>query len=595
MFSRASKLRFRRRFRMQRLQVEELSQQAEQQLERNFFRRLERLAGVRRFVLAWVLLTVLLAGVTVAQTRSLSSLYQVPVPVAGGTYREGVLGQFTNANPIYATGLADTSVSQLVFAGLLRYDRSNRLTGDLAESWQSDTLGEVYTVRLKPGLTWHDGEELDSADVVFTYNVIQNPDARSPLAQAWKDVKVTAPDARTVKFELPNPLASFTYSLTNGIIPEHILGDVPMADMRSASFNTTGPVGAGPFRWQALEVIGTDAKARQERIALRAFEGYNGGRPKLGSLVVNTFRSPEQLINSFADREINAIAGLQEMPGSLQDDSSVRTHNMLLAAEVMTFFRNEQQVLKDKNVRKALVQAVDTISIIKNLGYPTIAVREPLLSGQLGFDPKLRQLAYNPTAAKKLLDEQGWKPGGDGIRSKGGQRLAFALHTQNNSEYENVANQLSDYWLDVGAEVNVVLEDESALQNTLAYHSYDALLYGISIGPDPDVFVYWHSSQADARLASRLNFSEYNSKAADAALADARTRIDPELRNAKLQPFLEAWRADAPALGLYQPRFLYITRGEVHGLTGKEINSAAQRFSGVQNWMIREARETPEF
>lgn len=595
MLSRATKLRLRRKLRLQKHQVGQISAQAEQHLEKNFFRRLERLVQVRRFISSWLLLIILLIGAVIAQTRALGGYYQVEAPIAGGTYREGVIGQFTNANPVYASGLVDSSVSRLVFAGLLKYDQSNNLVGDLAEKLEHNSLGDVFTVTLKPNLTWHDGQPLTARDVAFTFDVIKNPDANSPLRTAWHDIKVTALDDRTVQFELPNPLASFQELLTTGLIPQHILGSVAMADMRSASFNTTSPIGAGPFKWEAIEVVGADAESRQERIALDAFDQYNAGRPKISSFVMITFRDEAQLIKSFDNNEINAIAGLNTVPEQYANDPGVRKNNMLLTAQVMSFFRNSHAVLSDVEVRKALVSGADTIAILQSLPYPTIDVRAPILYGQPGYASSLEQPGYDPAGAQKRLSEHGWVPGADGIRTKNGTRLAFSLSTQNTPEYTEVAEMLKQQWREIGADVSLVLEDESTLQNTLTYHSYDALLYGISIGPDPDVFVYWHSSQADERLATRLNFSEYKSDKADAALADARTRLDPKLRAAKLKPFLEAWRNDAPALGLYQPRFLYITRGEVHGLTTKAINNDAQRFAGVENWTIRTTRETPKF
>lgn len=595
MLSRATKLRLRRKLRLQKHQVGQISAQAEQHLEKNFFRRLERLVQVRRFISSWLLLIVLLIGAVIAQTRALGGYYQIETPIAGGTYREGVVGQFTNANPIYASGLVDSSVSHLVFAGLLKYDQNNNLVGDLADKLEHNSLGDVYTATLKPGLTWHDGQPLTAGDVVFTFDVIKNPDANSPLRTAWHEIKVTALDERTVQFELPNPLASFQELLTTGLIPQHILGSVAMADMRSASFNTTSPIGAGPFMWEAIEVAGSDAENRQERIALDAFDEYNAGRPKISSFVMTTFRDEAQLIKSFDNNEINAIAGLNTVPEQYANDPGVRKNNMLLTAQVMSFFRNSHDILSDVEVRKALVSGADTIAILQSLPYPTIDVRAPILYGQPGYDSSLEQPGYDPAGAQKRLSEHGWIPGADGIRVKNGTRLAFSLSTQNTPEYTQVAEMLQQQWRAIGVDVSLVLEDESTLQNTLTYHSYDALLYGISIGPDPDVFVYWHSSQADERLATRLNFSEYKSDKADAALADARTRLDPKLRAAKLKPFLEAWRNDAPALGLYQPRFLYITRGEVHGLTTKAINNDAQRFAGIENWTIRTTRETPKF
>ena len=150
---RALRLRFRRQLRMQRRQVEEMGAQAEQRLEDDFFKRLERLGIVRRFVASWLLIVVLAITIVVAQTRSLSGYFQVLSAVPGGTYTEGALGQFTNANPIYATDLVDTSVSALIFAGLLTYDQHNQLRGDLAERWAVDDAGTTYTVKLKPNLT----------------------------------------------------------------------------------------------------------------------------------------------------------------------------------------------------------------------------------------------------------------------------------------------------------------------------------------------------------------------------------------------------------------------------------------------------------
>jgi peptide/nickel transport system substrate-binding protein len=592
---RALRLRFRRHLRMQRRQVEELGASAEQRLENDFFKRLERLGRVRRFMTSWILLFVLLIGCVVAQTRALHSQYQELVPVPGGTYTEGILGSFSNANPLYAINIVDASVSRLLFAGLLNYDEHNKLKPDLADSWSVNAAGTVYTVRLKSDLKWHDGMPLTANDVAFTFRVAQNPDAHSPLFSSWQGIKVAVSDERTVTFTLPNPLASFPYSLTTGIVPQHLLGAVAMADMRSVAFNTRKPVGAGPFEWQAIELNGASVDSRQEHIALKPFANYHGGKPKLSSFVVRTFRSEEQLVNSFQKQEVNAIVGLTDMPDQLQNDSDMRTYNLPLTAAVMTFFKTSEGVLADTSVRSALVSASDVPSIVASLPYVTLPVREPLLPGQPGYNAAYQQPAYNLTAAKAQLDTAGWVPGKDGIRRKANQPLTFQLTAQNNGEYPAVARELARQWRLVGADVKVIVSpDEATFQNTLAYHSYDAVLHGISIGVDPDVYVYWSSTQADERAPVRLNLSEYRSRQADTALEAGRTRLDPQLRAEKYKPFLQAWQADAPALGLYQPRFLYITRGTLFGLTEHPINTDADRFANVLDWQIRQAYKTPK-
>lgn len=589
MVSRAFKLRFRRRLRMQKMQVEELGQQAEQQLERNFFRRLERLADVRRFVVTWIILLVILGGVVVAQLRGLSSFYQTPQPVPGGTYNEGIIGSFTNANPLYATGPVDLAVSKLVFASLMTYNEKNELVGDLAMSWSLDDRGTTYTVRLKPGLTWQDGQPLTASDVVFTYQLIQNPDAQSPLNASWRDITVRELDAQTVTFTLPNQLVSFPYSLTNGIVPKHILGSESMSSLRTLRFNSTEAIGAGPFKLSALEVVGNSAQDRTQRIALEPFEDYYAGAPKLDRLVIHSFRNEQRLVSSFAKQEINAMVGLTEMPNALRNDGGARTYGLPLTAAVMTFFKTSEGILGDATVRQALIRATDTNAIIKSLAFPTRPVRSPLLPGQVGYNVAYQQAGYAPNEAAAMLEAHGWKKGKDGIRYSGGKPLTFSLYAQENSEYAKVARQLQEQWRSVGVDLKVVLQGNIDFQTTLAFHSYDALLYGISIGKDPDVLVYWDSKHADVRADNRLNFSEYKSQTADTALQAGRTRSDPALRAVKYQPFLEAWQRDAPAVGLYQPRFLYITRGPVYGLTEHTINSGVQRYSNVHNWMIRQA------
>ena len=130
----------------------------------------------------------------------------------------------------------------------------------------------------------------------------------------------------------------------------------------------------------------------------------------------------------------------------------------------------------------------------------------------------------------------------------------------------------------------------SELQSIIAVHGYDALLYGIEIGSDPDVYPYWASSQADVRSPTRLNFSEYKSPVADSALEAGRTRTDPAIRAIKYKPFLQAWHDDAPAIALYQPRFLYLTRGQIYGFEPTIMNKDINRYANVNNWMIRETK-----
>lgn len=592
LIDRKLKLRWRRKLRNKRQQVEGIGIQAEEHFERHFVKRLERLVPVRRFVIGWSLLVGLTIAGLIFQATSLAQYYHVTKPVPGGIYTEGIVGSFTDANPIYAAGSVDSAVSRLLFAGLLKYDAQNRLIGDLAQSWSADERGSVYTVRLKPGLKWHDGAPLTSADVVYTYQTIQNPDAKSPYYGSWQGVVIAATDSLTVTFTLPSALVSFPYSLTGGIVPRHILSPTPAAQLRSVRFNTDNPVGAGPFKLEAVEVKGETPETRQEQIALTPNPDYHAGMPKLQRFIVRTFIDEKALIASFQRHELTAISGLDIMPEQLAQDVGVHEYATPLTGQVGSFFRTTHPILNDQKVRQALVQSVDQLQIIRGLGYPVIASDAPFLAAQFPYNKAATQLPYDVNQANALLESAGWKMGADGLRAKNGEQLAFQLYSQTTSEYTYISQQLQSYWRKVGVNASVILQSDMDLQSTVNRNGYDVLLYGITIGVDPDVYAYWHSSQAASISVNRFNFSKYASSVADKALEAGRTRSDPTLRTVKYRPFLDAWRADAPAFMLYQPRYLYIADREVFGLSLKMINEPTDRYKNVENWMIRTTKVT---
>ncbi len=592
MIDRTTKLRWRRRVRRRQRQLEDIGSTTEEHLDRHFFRRLGRLYEVRRFLLSWVLLIVLLMGATVIQTRALGSYFQTIQPLAGGIYSEGIVGTFTNANPIFATNDVDSAVSRLVFSGLMTYNADNRFVGDLAVSLTPDAVGKVYTAKLRDDVVWHDKVKFTAKDVVFTYNIIQNPDVKSPLFSSWQGIKVEAPDDYTVVFTLPNVLASFPYSLTNGILPAHLLEGVGVSSFRSSLFNTVEPVGTGPFKWNSVEVRGGSADNREQRVSLVPNSDYYVGRPKLNELIIRTFLNEQRMIGSFENGELTAMAGLQEATDEQKEKLDITEHNIPMTGTVMVFLRTTHDYLTDQKVRQALAAATNQQEILSALPYPSIASYQPFLKGMLGYDPAARQQGFDLAKAQSLLDQAGWLVGEDGIRVKGGNKLALNLNTLTNVEYANIASLLQKQWKQAGVELVVSSLDQRELQDAINNRSYAVLLYGISQGLDSDQFAYWHSSQADVRAERRLNFSDYKSSAADEALIAGRTRIDPPLRIAKYKPFVDAWRNDVPAISLYQPRFLYVTRGALYNFNVRAINTPADRFASVQDWMIRTERAT---
>ncbi len=592
MQTRIYKLRFRRHLRKSQRQVEDLSTQAEQTLDKHLIKRVDRLVPVRRFVIGWIGLMLFLIIGVLFQNNALGSYYQTLKPVPGGIYSEGVKGRVTNVNPIYASSDPDKTISRLVFAGLLKYDDDGKLIGDLAQSYSVDAKGNTYTIKLRPGLTWQDGQPLTSEDVVFTFQTIQNPDVGSPLQNGWKGVTITAPDKNTAIIKLPTTLASFPENLTVGLLPKHLLENVPATELRSADFNTVKPVGAGPFKWGGVSVEkATEPTKISAQVGLVPFKDYARGEPKLQKFNVYAYADEEELAKAFKSKQLYGAEGFTDMPAYAVSDA-IKKHNITLRAANMVFFKTSEGVLADKGIRTAIVTGSNVPEVMQQINYKAIAVREPLLEGQLAYDPAYKQAGFNLESAKQQLSSLGWNQSKDGYRYKDGKQLSFGLVALNSAESHQVAETLKKQWQKLGLNLLVQYQDPVEFQNSVANHNYDSILNGITIGVDPDVFVYWDSSQADIRSSNRLNLSEYKNATADAALEAGRTRIDPVLRTIKYKPFLQVWQQDNPALGLYQPRFLYLSNGPVYGLSDKPISTATDRFNNVENWMIRQARVT---
>lgn len=571
--------------------LDEISTSAEEKADKHFFRRLANLAKVRRFVVGWLALMGLLLLVAFLQFGFLRDKYQELVYVPGGTLNEGVVGSYTNANPIYSSSSVDSSVSKLVFAGLLTYDAQEKLVPDLAESISLDEGEKIYTVKLKKDLRWHDGMPLTSKDVAFTYKTIQNPDTKSYLFSSWQGISVEAKDDQTIVFTLPTTFSSFPHSLTTGIIPQHLLANVNPEQLRSNDFNTVRPVGSGPFRYDTVQVDRANPEAKQEHIGFLANKEYHRGEPGIQRYIISTYPNQDKLTKAYKEHEIDAMSAFGKVDKALADDKQNDLYSVSLSGQAMVFFKTSQGVLSDIKVRKALVAGANRPKIIESTGQILKASDSPLLPNQPGYDKTLLQKTGDVNLANQFLNEAGWivNPA-TGFRSKDNIELKIKLSGQDTTEYRAVAEELKNQWKDIGVNLEVSLESEDDLRNTVSSHNYEMLISTISIGADPDVFPFWHSSQIDARSKSRLNFSEYQSGKADSALDAGRSRSEPGVRAVKYKPFLEAWLEDSPALALYQPNYTFIVRAPFDGFAATRLVSPVDRYDQVEKWMVRQDR-----
>lgn len=584
MFSKYSRLKARRKLRSYNKSIQSKVEDANMQLERHLFRRNHNWKYAKRFIFSWMMLMLILAVGTFIQIKGLDKTYLVTKPSVGGVYSEGIVGNLKNANPLYATTSVDNAVSELVFSSLLTYNDENKLVGDIAKKWKAEANAKVYTITLRDDVYWHDGEKLTADDVVFTYKTILNPDAQSNLYNSWRSVKVEKVDDLNVKFTLKNSFSPFLHYLTDGIVPEHLLADVDPDQLRSNNSFNNKLVGSGPFKMVDIKVQG-DADDRRESIQFVKNDKYYRGEVQLDGFNIKTYGDDKEAEEALLGKD---VIGVSVSTNDLLSNPSLDTLKFDQTGALMLFINTQQGGLKDVKLRKALISATQPQSVSDKLPYPTIPVREALLEGQVGYNGDYKQLPPNAAEVDKLLNELGWLlPEGSQYRMKDGKELSLKLVSENSPEYSDFASEVQRQWAEYGIKTEVVLEDSAELtNNSLDNKDYDVLLYAINIGPDPDVYPYWHSSQAKEDAKPGLNLSRYESAKADLSLESGRSRVDSKLRAAKYAPFLEAWRADVPAIGIHQPVYLYTTNAPLYGLPEASINTPSDRYRSVHNWQI---------
>ena len=226
------------------------------------------------------------------------------VVVPGGIFVEGVVGVPQRLNPLLSdANPVEADLVDLIFEGLTRYDADGRLQPALAEQWSVSEDGLLITFTLRENAVWHDGQPVRAADVQFTYSLLQQESFPAPagLRLLWQPVIIEVVDERTVNFRLPQPYAPFLEATTRGLLPAHLLADIPLAELADHPFNHA-PVGAGPFM-----IVDGDNWRRVGRLTLAPNPAYWPPEISPDGLAFQFFADYATLLNALHTGGVQAV------------------------------------------------------------------------------------------------------------------------------------------------------------------------------------------------------------------------------------------------------------------------------------------------
>jgi len=503
-------------------------------------------------------------------------------PRSGGTISVGSWQFPSRFSPYFGGQAAATPIEQAIFNGLLASAPNLDPFGDLAEAVPTVENGGVrqvgngmdVTYQLRAGLAWSDGQPITADDVIFTFQAITPPAGGAVGAgregyDLISSVDMAGPTGVVLHFRSVFPAFR---NLFSAILPKHRLQGLTPDQLVAEPYWSRPDVVSGPFLLQ--EVAG-------DHITLRRNPHYTDGRSGMQFLghpayadqvIFRAFPSRQAVLAALKAGDIQADVDLteRELPTLARLTGVAVTLAPALAYEQVTLNQASPNPatgtsppwIGDAPLREALDLSMDRPGIVRRLGggLPSTATPvAPLITW--AYDASVAAPAYDLARAKRILDEDGWVPGPDGVRVKNGRRLAFTLTAAAGQQLRAIEQDvLVAGWRKLGADVTIDVQSVGQLfasfeqGGLLARGAYEAALWSWIMPPDPDSeYDILHSSATPmAGRPSSENYSRCHDQAVDQSLDHGRATLEQSKRAAAYRAFQAAYASARCELPLYR-------------------------------------------
>lgn len=514
------------------------------------------------------------------------------VPSAGGRLVEGRVGQPQYLNPLLSkSNPIDQELVDLLFDGLTRYNDEGRLEPALAHSWQVNDEGTIYSFDLREDILWHDGEPFNADDVAFTYGLLQDEEFTSPdsLNELWSSVTISSTDEFKVDFILQQPYSPFLDATTLGLLPEHLLSQVPTRELSTHPFNRS-PVGTGPF----LVVPGNDFQ-RDGFLRLAPSPRYWRGRTALDAVEFRFYTDGETIVEAFEEGEIHSLIGfsnadiekLGSLPGIRLYSSGAPRYTQL----IFNLTDSASPAVRRPEIRRALIQSINRETLVDQaLSGQGLPLDGPYLPDSWAYNPNLfANYIFQPEVSAAELESLGWVlADGSQFRSFDGEPLRLRILTTDETTHLSIAGIIADQWANIGVDSELETVDSTSLDTKLKEREYDLALVDIEPISDPDLYDFW-SQEA---IVNGQNFGGWNNRRASEALETARKLTTIEERQPYYENFLRYFEEDVPAFTLFQHVWTYGISSEVNEVDIGRIDFPRERYQSFADWYL-EYRELP--
>ena len=423
--------------------------------------------------------------------------------------------------------------------------------------------GMAITYTLKPELVWGDGEPITTDDVVFSWEVGRTRETGVEAYELYSRIdRVEVHSERRFTLHMNKRTCDYRGLGDLNLLPEHIERPIfkqGAAGYRNRTAYQTDPTEPGlwfgPYRVKQV-VTG-------QRIVLERNPRWWGERPFFDEIVVRAVENTAALTANLLSGDIDMIAGGLGLSVDQAIAFEERSGERFQFRYKPALFYEHMDVapshpaLGDARVRRALLQAIDRTAINEQL----FKGRQPVAHGPVNpqdpaFYADVPTYAYDPQAAKRLLDEAGWTAGPGGVRTKDGERLAFTLMTTaGDKSRQQVQQVLQAQWQTIGADVSIENEPPRVFfGQTVRKRQFDGLAMFAWVsapGSIPRSTLHSEEIPSAGNSYTGQNSTGYESEEMDRILEDLETQCAPADQERLWRELQTLYAEDLPALPLY--------------------------------------------
>ncbi|MEM6756431.1 MAG: peptide-binding protein [Planctomycetota bacterium] len=410
----------------------------------------------------------------------------------------------------------------------------------VAESWTVSDDGLTIAFDIRDGVNFADGEPLTADDVVFSYEMIMNPQINAPRLRVYYDIveSVVAESDRRVVFTLREPYFN-SLSICGGM---EILARHWYEQFSPDEFNTLSGLlfGSGPYRLDGDPEAWTPGSGT---ITLVRNDRYWGPRPILDRLVWREINDETALLAAFRNREVDRYGVQAEQYPQLSTDTQLLEQANLFEYETATsgyryigwnqVFNGKPTPFADRRVRLAMTMLTDRQAMIdelrNGLGAITTGPFNPL-SDQA--DPGVQPWPYDPSRARELLAEAGYEDrDGDGVlESEAGEPLRFKLvYPSGNPGYQQMVLFLKDAYARAGVDLVPDPLEWTIMLQRINDRNFQAISLGWGGVVESDPKQIFHSASIEG---GGDNYIGYRNPELDTIIDEARVTVDADKRRA---------------------------------------------------------------